>query len=66
MTEEQRRELERIKNTMGLTDKEAQDYLKGQNVSPEELEYLKTQLRYQMENPNTVWRSLDANKIFKK
>lgn len=64
MTEEQRRELERIKIQKSLTDKEALDYLKGLNISPEELDRLKTQLRYQMENPNTVWGSFDANKIF--
>lgn len=64
MTEEQRQELERIKNNMGLTDKQALDYLKGQNISPEELERLKTQLQHQMENPNIAWGSFDSSKIF--
>lgn len=64
MTEQERREVERIKIQKGLTDKQAQDYLQGQNMTPEELERLKTQLRHQMENPNTVWGSFDANKIF--
>lgn len=64
MTEEQRQELERIKNTLKLTDKQALDYIKGQNVSPEELERLRTQLRHQMENPNIAWGSFDSSKIF--
>ena len=66
MTEEQRREFERIKSQEGLTDKETLDYLKGQNVSAEELERLKTQLRHQMENPNSAWGSFNSSKVFGK
>lgn len=63
--QQEQQELERIKSSKGLTDKQALDYLQGQNMSPEELEKLRLHLKHQMENPYIAWGTFDSSKIFK-
>jgi hypothetical protein len=66
MTEEQRQQLELIKAQKGLTDKQAQEYLQGQNMSPEELEALRQQVRQTVEDPFKAWGTINPSQIFGK
>lgn len=49
----------------GLTTNQALEYIKSQNISPEELEKLRNSLRQQMENPFGTWESFNPNSLFK-
>lgn len=66
MTEEQRQQLELIKAQKGLTDKQAQDYLQGQNMTAEELEALRQQVRQTVENPFNTWNTFNSSNVFGK
>jgi hypothetical protein len=66
MTEEQRQQLELIKAQKGLTDKQAQEYLQGQNMSQEELADLQQKTRQAVENPYGTWGTINTSQIFGK
>ena len=65
MTADQlRQQVEALKLQKGLTTNEALEYIKGQNISPEELERLRANLRQQMENPFGTWNTFNPSKVF--
>jgi hypothetical protein len=66
MTEEQKQQLELIKAQKGLTDKQAQEYLQGANMSQEELEALRQQVKQTMENPFNTWNTFNPSTVFGK
>ncbi len=57
-------QIEALKLQKGLTTNEALEYIKGQNISQEELERLRNNLRQQMENPFGTWNSFNPGKTF--
>jgi hypothetical protein len=66
MTEEQRQQLELIKAQKGLTDKQAQEYLQGQNMSQEELAELQQKARQAVENSYGTWNNFNPSNVFGK
>lgn len=66
MTEEQRQQLELIKAQKGLTDKQAQEYLQGANMSQEELTDLQQKARQAVENPFNAWNTFNSSNVFGK
>ena len=65
MTEEQR-QIEQIKLQKGLTDKQAQEFLQGQNMTPEQIAELQQKARQTVEDPFKAWGTINSSQIFGK
>ena len=63
MTEEQRKELELIKNEKGLTDKQAQEFLK--DVSEEEVRKASEKAKQIIKQGFNSWERFDPADLFK-
>ena len=59
-------DISKIKQEKGLTDKQAQEFLKQENITAEEIEQMRKKLQKEMENPFQAWNEFNPSKIFGK
>ncbi len=59
-------DINKIKQEKGLTDKQAQEFLKQENMTAEEIEVMRKKLQQEMETPFQTWNNFDPSKVFGK
>ena len=59
-----KKKIEQVKTEKRVTEKQAQDWIKSENLTTEELKAMQERLRKTVENSTQVWNSFDPSKLF--